>query len=54
MSLWETEEAAAGDYRGVYDEQLERYMTLFSAPRDESATRSPWPTCLRPSEEEST
>jgi len=32
MSLWETEEAAAGDYRGIYDAQLERYMTLFSAP----------------------
>ena len=32
MALWETEEAAAGDHAGFYDEQLERYVTLFRAP----------------------
>jgi hypothetical protein len=29
MSLWETEEDAAGDHGRFYDEQLEQYMTLF-------------------------
>ena len=29
MSLWETEEAAAGDHSRFYDEQLQEYMTLF-------------------------
>jgi hypothetical protein len=32
MSLWETEEAAAGDHGRFYDEQLERYLTLFREP----------------------
>jgi heme-degrading monooxygenase HmoA len=32
MSLWETEEAAAGDHGRFYDETLERYTTLFSTP----------------------
>jgi heme-degrading monooxygenase HmoA len=36
MSLWETEEAAAevttADRARFYDEQLEQYTTLFSAP----------------------
>ena len=32
MSLWETEEAAAGDHGRFYDEQLERYVTLFREP----------------------
>jgi hypothetical protein len=32
MSLWETEEDAAGDHGRFYDEQLEEYMTLFREP----------------------
>jgi hypothetical protein len=32
MSLWETEEAAAGDHGRFYTEQLEHYMTLFREP----------------------
>ena len=32
MSLWETEEAAAGDHGRFYTEQLEHYLTLFREP----------------------
>ena len=32
MSLWETEEDAAGDHGRFYDQQLEEYMTLFREP----------------------
>jgi heme-degrading monooxygenase HmoA len=32
MSLWESEEAAAGDHYGFYDEQLEQHTTLFREP----------------------
>lgn len=32
MSLWDTEEAAAGDHGRFYDEQLDQYMTLFREP----------------------
>jgi hypothetical protein len=32
LSLWETEEDAAGDHGRFYDEQLEQYMTLFREP----------------------
>lgn len=32
MSLWETEEAAAGDHGRFYDEQIEQYLTLFREP----------------------
>ena len=32
MSLWETEEAAAGDHGRFSDEQLASHMTLFREP----------------------
>jgi hypothetical protein len=51
MSLWETEEAAAGDHGRFYDEQLEQYMTLFREPPGRERYEAPSPTHPWPSEE---